>query len=122
MLTGQPILGYVGSDLGFHAWAAGFQLALAPIVVVAAEKQLLLVPLLFLPVLAIYFGGRHAVINVYRALHDELTGLPNRQLLCQRLDEAFRATRAGDATLAVMLVDLDDFKAVNDSLGHELGD
>ena len=122
MLTGQPILSYVGSDLGFHAWAAGFQLALAPIVVVAAETQLLLVPLLFLPVLAIYFGGRHAVINVYRALHDELTGLPNRQLLCQRLDEALRATRAGDAPLAVMLVDLDDFKAVNDSLGHELGD
>lgn len=55
------------------------------------------------------------------ATHDVLTGLPNRRFLASRLDEAL-ATRAGDAQLAVLFIDLDRFKDVNDVLGHVAGD
>ncbi|HEY9276906.1 MAG TPA: EAL domain-containing protein [Methylotenera sp.] len=56
------------------------------------------------------------------AYHDSLTQLPNRTLLSDRLDQAFsRAERTGEL-LAVCCLDLDGFKPVNDSLGHEAGD
>jgi diguanylate cyclase (GGDEF)-like protein/PAS domain S-box-containing protein len=58
----------------------------------------------------------------YLAYHDPLTGLPNRLLVEQELDLALaRARRAGGAA-ALMFVDLDDFKEVNDRLGHAAGD
>jgi len=56
------------------------------------------------------------------AYHDALTGLPNRRLLQDRLTQAFaRADRAGHK-VAVLLLDLDDFKEVNDNFGHRIGD
>ena len=58
----------------------------------------------------------------YMARHDPLTGLPNRSLLDDRLDQALaRATRSG-RNIAVMVADLDRFKTVNDNFGHPVGD
>jgi len=58
----------------------------------------------------------------HRALHDPLTDLPNRRLLRDRLEQALsRASREG-TTVAVIYLDLESFKAVNDEFGHEAGD
>lgn len=57
-----------------------------------------------------------------QALHDALTGLPNREHFTQHLDEGIRMARAQVTTFAVLFLDLDRFKAVNDALGHTAGD
>ena len=56
------------------------------------------------------------------ALHDPLTGLPNRTLILQLLEHAFRAGRRSGKISAVLFMDLDGFKEVNDSYGHRVGD
>lgn len=57
-----------------------------------------------------------------QAHYDSLTGLPNRQLLRQRLEQALVASATDGHVVALMFIDLDHFKEVNDTLGHDLGD
>ena len=59
---------------------------------------------------------------IHDSMHDALTGLPNRTLLADRLSQALRAARRDGTTAALLLIDLDRFKEINDTFGHHCGD
>jgi diguanylate cyclase (GGDEF)-like protein len=65
---------------------------------------------------------RQSADNAYQARHDSLTGLPNRHAFYEAVDRAIAAALAGGPRTAAMIIDLDRFKEVNDTLGHHSGD
>lgn len=68
-------------------------------------------------------GRKHAEARIHHmAMHDALTGLPNRVLLQDRLTQGIALARRNHGKIAVLMLDLDRFKHVNDSLGHHMGD
>lgn len=118
--------GFVVTLLGLLAWSLVFPVGMAfdvflPNVQVGAEvwnlpKYLVAVGMILLLLESQLKRNQHL------AQHDALTGLPNRRLFHDRISRAMDRARQRNARAAVLAIDLDGFKAVNDTLGHHAGD
>ena len=121
LATGEPLLPVLRADLGFNVAIPGVLLTLSPALVVLAQHSFALMAPVLLAVAAFYLGARVSQERGHAALHDALTGLPNRRAFHQRVEEALGERQSAE-TIAVLLVDLDKFKPINDTLGHHVGD
>jgi diguanylate cyclase (GGDEF)-like protein len=97
-------------------------LALSPLIVVVAQTAWTLLPLLLIPLLLVYKMAQMSLEREYQAGHDVLTGLPNRNHLLLNLEEALESAQRDSTPFGVLLIDMDHFKEVNDTLGHQVGD
>src|SRR3954447_13357633 len=122
LAEGVEFWGYLRRDLAVQTATVGILLGLGPIVVITANFAPVALPLLGLPLLAVRRAGRESVASAREALTDSLTGLPNRALFHDRLEQNLRLAERDGRGFAVMLIDLDRFKDVNDTLGHLQGD
>ncbi|ANS68150.1 phosphodiesterase [Streptomyces lincolnensis] len=97
-------------------------LGIAPLVCVVATAKPVLLPLFAIPLIALDSTLWIARARAEEQLRDPLTGLPNRQWLLERIWTALDDAERIDARAALMLIDLDRFRSVNDTLGHLAGD
>jgi diguanylate cyclase (GGDEF)-like protein len=108
--------------LPYQAFVNLVLLSAAPLVVVVMARSVLLVLLFLLPLAAVYANAAMSLEREHQALHDELTGLPNRTLLNRRTTEVLAGVARSGGMAGFLLLDLDRFKEVNDTLGHPVGD
>ncbi|GGV25476.1 GGDEF-domain containing protein [Streptomyces filipinensis] len=97
-------------------------LGIAPLLCVVADAEPVLLPLFAIPLVALDSSLWMARARAEEQLRDPLTGLPNRQWLLERIWTALDDAERIGARSALMLIDLDRFRSVNDTLGHLAGD
>ena len=117
---GSALIVTVGLDLDHEL--AGWRMLAAAVVAMALGATLLLSGLAAYLIRQIYRDATTALEITHTAEHDFLTGLPNRLLLNDRLGQAIALGQRHKNKVAVLFLDLDGFKHINDSLGHPTGD
>jgi diguanylate cyclase (GGDEF)-like protein len=120
--SGQRITPIFVADLRFQAMTAGVLAILAPVAAMIVQTQPLMLPMLIAPIAAVHNSARLAVAMGRQASHDALTGLANRELFRDRSVRALEESQRAGQSLAIMMIDLDHFKEINDTLGHQVGD
>ncbi|MEM9135203.1 MAG: EAL domain-containing protein [Actinomycetota bacterium] len=120
--TGLPVAEMLRRSVGINLGMDGLLLALAPVFAVIALQSLFLVPLLLVTVFIIFKSAALALRNKHEATHDQLTGIPNRRMFEDHLALLMEASRRGKRSFALVQIDLDGFKGINDRLGHHYGD
>jgi diguanylate cyclase (GGDEF)-like protein len=121
-LTGSTFREAFLDDFGFFAVTMFAVLALSPVVFVVARTSWVMLPLLLLPLYLVYKTASISLEMEHAAAHDALTGLANRSRLIDEATRALTTARNEGRLLALCLIDLDRFKEVNDTLGHQTGD
>jgi len=119
---GLPIRELVRRSIDTDLAMDGLLLSLAPVLVIVGITAPLLIPLVLISALTIYRSASIALSNEHEATHDLLTDIPNRRLFEDHAAMMLRGVEATERRAAVLQIDLDGFKAVNDRLGHRYGD
>lgn len=114
------IIGYISYAISLLNTAGSFIALVVASILFGGSIFVLLVTKMSL--LSIQNISRIVALERHHALHDELTSLPNRTLLHERINQAILSAKRSDTSMVVMIMDLDQFKEVNDTLGHYCGD
>ena len=118
--------GAIVTIFGFSAWAMVF--VVEPLMRVVRPQVVIEGEVWHIPALVVAIGMMVLLLedqiehNKHLALHDALTGLPNRRLLEDRMASALERSRRTGTKMALLVIDLNDFKQINDTMGHHVGD
>ena len=120
--SGRAPAQVLAEDVRFQIATSSILLGLAPVTAHAANFSVFMLPLLVLPMLGVDSNAKMSLNRQREALHDNLTGLPNREFFRRRAEKVLLTNQASGTKMAIMIFDLDHFKEINYTLGHHVGD
>lgn len=118
----RPLWPWLRRELVSRGRYGGLLVSFAPVMALASERTVVLLVLFAVPALAVSRSIAIAAGRDHHLLHDDLTGLPNRRLLVDRITQAIALARRHGERTAVLVLDLNGFRDVNDTLGRACGD
>lgn len=123
LIEHRPVIRIARDDLRHVAMVGVAMASLSPLVLVVMVHLWPFVPLFYPALVSLYYNATLSTAREHAALHDSLTGLGNRELLHREAEAAIGGIARQNASgLAILVIDLDKFKEVNDTLGHAAGD